>query len=64
MPEGKKQSVVILKNCDYTSSLYGNRQFKKGEKLKIIPRQKEDYSEAGISKAFVKILKLNKQINN
>ena len=63
MPEEKQpQSIVIAKNCLYTSGFYGNRQFKKGEKLNIIPGQKEDYTKAGISKAFIETLKSHKHI--
>lgn len=62
MPDEKQQSVVIAKDCLYTSGAFGNRQFKAGEKLIIVPGQKEDYTKAGISKAFVEKLKLHKQI--
>ena len=59
---GEKQSVIIAKDCLYTSGSYGNRQFKKGDKINIIPNQKEDYTKAGISKTFVINLKFNKFI--
>lgn len=65
MPEEKQpQSVTIVRDCFYTSGWYGNRQFTKGEKLNIVPGQKEDYTNKGVSKAFVeKSLKFNKQIS-
>ena len=64
MPDEKQpQTAVIVKDCFITSGWYGNRQFKKGEKLNIIPGQKEDFTKAGVSKSFVEnTLKLNKQI--
>jgi len=62
MPDEKMQSVIIAKDCLYTSGWYGNRQFKKGEKVNIVPNQKEDYTKAGVSKAFVEKLKFNKFI--
>ena len=64
MPEEKQpQSVVIAKDCLYTSGFYGNRHFTKGEKLNIIPNQKEDFTKAGVSKAFIeKSLKFHKHI--
>ena len=64
MPEEKQVQHVILKRDFFISSgWYGNRQFKAGEKLKVIPDQKEDFTKAGVSKAFVeKNLKFNKQI--
>ena len=61
--EKQAQCVVIAKDFFITSGLYGNRQFKKGEKLKVIPGQKEDFTKVGISGAFVeKTLKPHKQI--
>ena len=60
--EKQLQSVVIVKDCLYTSGFYGDRKFKKGEKLNIIPNQKEDYTKAGVSKAFVEKLKMHKHV--
>lgn len=64
MAEEKQTQHVILKSSFFvTSGSYGDRQFKAGEKLKVIPDQKEDFTKAGISPAFVEnTLKLNKRI--
>jgi len=63
MPEEKQpQSVVIKHDVLFTSGWYGNRQFKAGEKVNIAPGQKEDYTKAGISKAFVERLTFEKHI--
>jgi hypothetical protein len=57
----RAEIIYIKRTGLYTAGDKG-RRFKRGEAVKVIKTQKEDFTKAGISPAFLETLKLNKHV--
>lgn len=53
----KNDTVTFRVGRLFTSGQYGNKYFARGEKVEVLPNQKEDYTFRGVSPDFAEQLK-------